>query len=79
MTSISRKIEVFNEAFALAWPRMNARGPMTGRSQFLRDAIQRHLKAGETDAAKIAETAVAEFADSDDAGDPFPGPRPPAV
>ena len=64
MSGIAEKIQLFNQAYKSAWAQVSADDQLTEkqRSQagtILRDAIQRSIKAGNTDVHFIAAEAVA--------------------
>lgn len=62
MISIARSIEVYNQAYRLAWPYVSdnkSRSPDV--SKLLGDAIQRRIRVGETDPVKVATEAVTEL------------------
>jgi len=62
MTSIARGVEVFNQAYRLAWPHVSENKiQRTDVSKLLGDAIQRRIRVGETDLVKIATGAVTEM------------------
>ena len=60
MPGIARSIELFNQAFSLAWPHISEMD-RHNLSQLLGDAVQRRLRVGETDAVQIAADAIAEI------------------
>jgi hypothetical protein len=62
LAGIARSVEMFNQAFRLAWPHLTQND--LGRpniSRLLSESIQRRLKVGETDVVKIAADAIAEI------------------
>jgi hypothetical protein len=62
MMSIARSVEVYNQAYRLAWPYVSENKlQRTDVSKLLGDAIQRRIKVGETDPVKVATEAVTEL------------------
>jgi hypothetical protein len=62
MTSIARSVELFNQAYQLAWPHVSENKiQRTDVSKLLGDAIQRRIRVGETDPVKVATEAVTEL------------------
>ena len=62
MPEIARSVELYNQAFSLAWPHlseMSAHRP--NLSQLLGDAVHRRLRVGESDPVQIAVDAIAEI------------------
>ncbi len=61
MPGIAQRIELFNQAFRLAWPHLSQdETKRPNASRLLSDAIQRRLKLGATDVVQIAAEAVIE-------------------
>ena len=66
MIRIVEKVEIYNQAYKIAWPQIaeNARLTAQQRSEaglFLSQAIQGSIKAGRTDAVLIAVEATADM------------------
>jgi hypothetical protein len=62
MPSIALRIELYNQAYRLAWPYVSDNKIQgTHISRLLDDAIQRRIRVGETDPVKIASAAVTEL------------------
>jgi hypothetical protein len=62
MMSIARSVELFNQAYRLAWPHVSEnKTQRTDVSKLLGDAIQRRIRVGETDPVKVATEAVKEL------------------
>jgi hypothetical protein len=62
MLGIARSVELFNQAFRLAWPHVSDNTIQSPQvSQLLGDAIRRRLRVGETDPVEIAAEAVTEL------------------
>ncbi|MDO9410944.1 MAG: hypothetical protein Q7T81_00020 [Pseudolabrys sp.] len=61
MAGIARNIEIFNQAFRLAWPYLtDEETKRPNASRLLSEAIQRRLKLGMTDPVQIAAEAVVD-------------------
>jgi hypothetical protein len=59
---IARRVEVFNQAFRLAWPHLTQPEIQKANvAQLLSEAIQRRLRVGESDPVEIAANVIAEI------------------
>ena len=62
MHGIARTVELFNQAFRLAWPHLSKiEIPGSDTGQLLSESIRRQLKAGATDAVRIAADVITEI------------------
>jgi len=62
VTGIARSVEMFNQAFRLAWPHLTQSDlSRPNISRLLSESIQRRLNVGETEVVKIAADALAEI------------------
>jgi len=64
MVNIARSVEIYNQAYRLAWPHVSEnkiRRPDV--SKLLSNVIRARIKIGATDPVKIAADSVAELRD----------------